>query len=160
MVICKEAMENLPECGKEICCAYCDEAEKCKLACYIVKNDEGEFLPIDGAENCGYRKDAEDQTGVQVFESNAAAVIKGIADTVKQKKALEEQEASLREQLEKAMNECGVKKFENELLSITYVDATTRTSLDSKALKKDLPEIAEKYSKVSNVKASIKITIK
>ena len=160
MIICKEALENLPECGKEICCAYCDEVEKCKIACYIVKNDKGEFLPINGAENCGYGKEVEDQTGIQVFESNAAAVIKGIADTVKQKKLLEEQEASLREQLEKAMNECGVKKFENELLSITYVGATTRTSIDSKALKKDLPEIAEKYSKVSNVKSSIKITVK
>ena len=153
MIICKEAMENLPECGKEICCAYCDELEKCKDACAVLNGP-------DGAENCGCRKEVEEQTGIQVFESNAAAVIKGIADIVTQKKALEEQETALREQLEKAMNECGVKKFENELLSITYVAATTRTSIDSKALKKDLPEIAEKYSKVSNVKSSIKITVK
>ncbi len=147
MIICKEALENPPECGKEICCAYCDEVEKCKDACAAIY------------ETCGYRKEVED-TSVQLFESNAASVIKGIADTVKQKRALEEQESALREQLEKAMNECGVKKFENELIAITYVGATTRSSIDSKALKKDLPEIAEKYSKVSNVKSSIKITVK
>lgn len=150
MIKCKEAMKELPECGKEICCEYCDEKETCEDAC------SGYY----GDENCGCRKEVEEQTGIQVFESNAAAVIKGIADTVKQKKLLEEQETALREQLEKAMNECGVKKFENELLSITYVAATTRTSIDSKSLKKDLPEIAEKYSKVSNVKSSIKIMVK
>lgn len=154
MVICKEAMENLPKCGKEICCYVCKERETCEDACAVLTCSDGN-IPIDKCVDA-----VEDQTGIQVFESNAAAVIKGIADIVKQKKLLEEQEASLREQLEKAMNECGVKKFENELLSITYVDATTRTSLDSKALKKDLPEIAEKYSKVSNVKSSIKITVK
>ena len=147
-------MKELPECGKDICCYVCGEIATCGDAC-----GQLDVVNVPPLGNCEAAVDAEG-AGIQVFESNAAAVIKGIADTVKQKRALEEQETALREQLEKAMNECGVKKFENELLSITYVAATTRTSIDSKALKKDLPEIAEKYSKVSNVKASIKITIK
>jgi hypothetical protein len=147
-------MENLPECGKEICCYVCGEIATCRNACAVLTCSDGN-IPIDKCVDA-----VEEQTGMQVFENDAAAVIKGIADIVKQKKLLEEQESSLREQLEKAMNECGVKKFENELLSITYVAATTRTSIDSKSLKKDLPEIAEKYSKVSNVKSSIKITVK
>lgn len=153
MIKCRLALENLPECGKDICCYVCGEIATCISACGHL--DELNVPPLGNCEDA-----VEDQTGIQVFESNAAAVIKGIADIVKQKRALEEQESALREQLEKAMNEYGVKKFENELLSITYVGATTRTSIDSKALKKDLPEIAEKYSKVSNVKSSIKIAVK
>lgn len=155
MIKCKDAMDALPKCGKTICCFVCEEKETCEDMCGLLMDLDREQSPLG---NCDAA--VEDQTGIQVFESNAAAVIQGITDIMTQKKALEDSEKALREQLEKAMNECGVKKFENELLSITYVGATTRTSIDSKALKKDLPEIAEKYSKVSNVKSSIKITVK
>lgn len=157
MIKCEVATYDLPRCGKTICCFVCDEKETCKDVCNVLDDlDKGQST----LGNCDDAFEEEESTEVVPFENKAAAVIQGITEIVTQKKALEEQEASLREQLEKAMSEYGVKKFENDQLLITYVDATTRSSIDSKALKKDLPEIAEKYSKVSSVKASIKITVK
>jgi len=77
-----------------------------------------------------------------------------------QKKAAEAQAQELRASLMQAMEANGVTNFENERIKITYVAQTTRTSIDSAKLKKELPEIAEKYTKTSNVKASLRITLK
>ena len=45
-------------------------------------------------------------------------------------------------------------------MTVTYVKPTTRTSIDSAKLKKEMPEVVEKYSKTSNVKSSIRIKLK
>lgn len=77
-----------------------------------------------------------------------------------QKKVAEAQAQELRAQLMQAMEKNGVTSFENENIKITYVAPTTRTAIDSAKLKKELPEIAQKYTKTSNVKASLRITLK
>lgn len=43
---------------------------------------------------------------------------------------------------------------------LTYVSPNTRTSIDSKKLKEEEPAIAEKYSKSTEVKASIRLSDK
>lgn len=58
------------------------------------------------------------------------------------------------------MDEFGIKSFENDILKVTFVEETTRTSIDSAKLKKDYPDIAEKYSKTSKVSASVRISVK
>lgn len=85
------------------------------------------------------------------------SLIKSIEE---QKKAAEAQAQELRASLMQAMEQNGVSSFENESIKITYVAPTTRTAIDSAKLKKELPEIAEKYTKTSNVKASLRITLK
>jgi hypothetical protein len=75
-------------------------------------------------------------------------------------KEAEERAKSIREAVMKAMAENGVKTFENDRLKITYVEPSTRTTLDSARLKKEEPEIAKKYEKQSTTKASLRITIK
>ena len=85
------------------------------------------------------------------------SVIKAIEE---QKKVAEARAAELRAALMQAMEANGVTSFENESIKITYVAPTTRTAIDSTKLKKELPEIAEKYAKTSNVKASLRITLK
>lgn len=77
-----------------------------------------------------------------------------------QKKAAEAQAQELRAVLMEAMEKNGVTKFENERIAITYVAPTTRTGINSVKLKKDLPQIAEQYTTTTNVKASLRITIK
>ena len=77
-----------------------------------------------------------------------------------QKKVAEAQAQDLRAAIMQAMEQNGVMSFENENVKLTYVAPTTRTSIDSAKLKKELPEIAEKYTKTSNVKASLRITLK
>lgn len=78
----------------------------------------------------------------------------------RQKEIAEAQLEEIKQGLIKAMETNRVKTFENDLLKITYVAPQTKTTIDSAKLKKELPEIAEQYSKKSNVKASVRITLK
>lgn len=144
MIKCKQAENSV--CGKVCCCLDCEEKETCKDVCTQLSAD------------C---KDAfTDETALVALQTEAAAIIKGIANLTLQKKQIEEQEKEMRVQLMAAMEKYGVKSFENEDVKFTYVAATTRTTIDSTKLKKDLPDVAAKYSKTSNVSASVKITVK
>lgn len=58
------------------------------------------------------------------------------------------------------MKKRGVKTLETDNIKLTVKDAYKRTSIDTAALKKDLPDVAKKYSKESEVKASLIIKIK
>lgn len=58
------------------------------------------------------------------------------------------------------MEENDIKKIDTGDIIITRVLPTKRTSVDSAKLKKELPDVFDKYSKVSNVKGSIRIKIK
>lgn len=60
----------------------------------------------------------------------------------------------------KEMKDRGVKTLETDNIKITVKDAYKRTSIDTAALKKDMPELADKYSKESEVKESLIIKIK
>lgn len=73
---------------------------------------------------------------------------------------LEEAKKQLKEDLLKAMENHGVKKWDNEVMIVTYTAPTTRTSIDSAKLKKELPEVFNEYTKTSNVKSSIRIKLK
>lgn len=130
-----------------ICCAYCDDYDSCRDHC-----------DTHDHEDCSEREVITDEL-VQ-FQSATPDVIQKIGNLMQMKKQLDEQEKQLKEQLVKAMEAYGVKSFENEEIKLTYVAPTTRTSLDSTRLKKDHPDIAEEYTKVSNVSASVRVTVK
>lgn len=144
MIRCSAATSY--ECGSNICCEYCEKRSGCDSACF------------GSASECDYAFD--DENALAVFEQKELDTIQAMTKMLQQKKELEEQEKAVRKQLVEAMGAYGIKSFDNDLLKITYVAPTTRTSIDSKALKKDLPDIAAKYSKTSNVSASVKITLK
>lgn len=145
MIRCKEAMKGA-DCGKTICCKFCDNVNDCEMAC------------MEAPETCS---DAiSEENALAVMKKDAAAVIKAVADLAVAKKKIEDQEKAMRTALLEAMEKYGVEKFDNELVKFTYVKATTRTSIDSTKLKKDLPDVAAKYSKTSNVSASVRIEVK
>ena len=66
----------------------------------------------------------------------------------------------MKQKLQEAMETYGVKSFETPEVKFMYVAPTTRTTIDSKKLKADHPDIAKAYSKTSNVSASVRITVK
>lgn len=141
-----------PTCGKDICCYACENREGCEDACTYYEDSP------EKASECEDRIDED--TSLATMQTEAAAVIDSIAALTIQKKQLEDQEKEMRSKLMAAMEKYGVKSFENEKVKFTYVAPTTRTTIDSKALKADLPDVAAKYSKTSNVSASVKITVK
>lgn len=144
MIKCKEAPEGCKMGG--ICCFECDIMESCEDACDT------------DIKVCGCS--IEETTDLALFQSNAMVIMQQIADLDLQKKRLEAQDKEMRQQLQEAMDKYGVKKFENDILKITYVEPSTRVTIDTKKLKEDLPAVAEKYSKVSQVKGSVRIEVK
>ena len=78
------------------------------------------------------------------------------------KKEAEATAKEYRQKLYEAMRQQNISSFEtaDKSMLITCVAETTKTSIDSTKLKKEMPEIAEKYSKTSTVSGYVKITIR
>mgnify|MGYP005758409777 CR=1 FL=1 len=102
----------------------------------------------------------DEEKALEAFKGGQLEVLKNIAAIVQQKKDLEAKEADLKVKLQTAMETYRIKKFTSDILNITYVAATTSTSIDSAKLKKKYPDIAAECSKTSNKKAYIKVEIK
>lgn len=134
--------------NKECCCFECAEQETCSSAC-------GETDPAK-CDDAVF----EGSTELEVFQSKAAAVIKSISDIVTAKKALEDQEKEMKEQLQTAMEQYGVKSFDAGVVKMTYIEASVRNSVDSAKLKKKYPDIAAECAKSSPVKAYVKVEVK
>jgi hypothetical protein len=95
------------------------------------------------------------------LELSQIAVAEKLIKQIKSElETVEKQHSKLKESLIKAMIENGVKSFENETLKITYVSESVRESIDTKTLKSQYPDIAQKFIKTSVVKPSVRITLK
>ena len=151
MTRCKQAIENPTECGKDICCFECEDRPDCKDACANIN-------VLKNASDCVDAFVVGNE--LVVFESAVLGITQTIANIATEKKRLEDEDKKMREELEEAMAAYGVTSFENQYVQITHVAPTTKVSVDSKKLKLELPDIYSKYSKVSNVKGYVKITVK
>ena len=144
MVKCKSAGCMF---GKgDICCCEC--SDECDDRCGT--------MPL----TCGDSVMEESTTDLTLFQSKAMAIMQEIADLDRMKKQLEAKDKVVRQELQEAMDKYGIKKFENDILKVTYVEPSTRTTIDSKKLKEELPAIAEKYTKTTMVKGSVRIDVK
>ena len=63
----------------------------------------------------------------------------------------------LKEELQAEMGNYRVKTFSNNLGKLVYVAPTERTTIDTRLLKQELPDVANKYTKVVTVKAAVRI---
>lgn len=88
---------------------------------------------------------------------NALALIqlteKNAADAIRRR---DEMRAALLEAMEKA----GVKKFESDNLTLSYIAGAERETFDKKAFKEDYGEVYFDYVKISKTKPGVRITIK
>lgn len=132
----------------EGCChSPCPYLEDCPDACEETYSKCGQAM-------------FDEETGLQVFELGQLQTLQKIAILSRQKKALEEQEKTLKAALYEAMERYGVKKFESPVLNLTRVDPTTSTGIDSAKLKKNYPDIFKECSKTSAKAGYVKITLK
>lgn len=115
---------------------------------------------------CEYLKENPEMTESEYYsigQNEVAPLVDQIATLefqLTQFKELENQYKKAKEKLYEAMETYDIKKFETEFITITRVFPTERKSIDSTKLKKDMPDIAAKYEKVSKVKGSVKIKLK
>lgn len=77
-----------------------------------------------------------------------------------QKKEAEAKEEELKFAILSKMEEKGLISLDFENLKLTVVGSIEKKMIDSTRLKKEMPEIAEKYTKTSVSKSYLKITIK
>ena len=95
---------------------------------------------------------------------NGYVLDKGTMDEIKEieklSKALKERQDKVRAELQKAMEDNNIIKFESDEIVVNYIAPTTRESFDSKQLKADNPDLYDLYVKFSPVKASINIKVK
>ncbi len=148
-ILCKVEGAECPH-DLKICCGTCDFKDNCGNVC-------GAKCMTD-PQNC---PDAEVITGeLTAFQSAVPDTIKKITDLLKLKKQMDEQEKQLKKKLVENMEVYGVKSFENDLIKMTYVAPTTRSSIDGARLKKDHPAIAAQYTKTSSVAAFVKVELK
>lgn len=98
------------------------------------------------------------------LENGKYGLVKDAVDTIttveNEIKKLKEMQDNYKEQLLKVMEENDILKIEIPELTITRKAPTKRETLDSKALKADMPEIYDEYVKISDVKGSITIKVK
>ena len=128
---------------------------KCKVAIDDKMNAQIAVISVIRKDTCNdvcqdIAKVCEEQieeTDLQVIQSAVPDVLKAITDITIQKKKLDEQEKVMKQKLQEAMETYGVKSFETPEVKFMYVAPTTRTTIDSKKLKADHPDIAEAYSK-------------
>lgn len=76
------------------------------------------------------------------------------------KKEAERKENELRERLLMLFEQYGIKSWKTDSFSITYTPSSNKNSIDTKKLKTDFPDVYKTCLKNSEVKSSIKITVK
>lgn len=74
------------------------------------------------------------------------------------KQEMDNQEKEIKQAIQKAMEENGIKSFENDDVKISYVAPTQRVSVDTAKMKEE--GIYDLYTKTSEVKASVRLTYK
>lgn len=99
-----------------------------------------------------------------VIEQNTAvlspATSAALAEFERQMKALKAKEDELKQRILCEMEEHGLLKIETDELTISYVAPTNRETFDSKAFRKDNPDLYDEYVKISTVSASVRLKVK
>lgn len=144
MIQCKNACPLGKFAG---CCSCCPENQACQSAC--------EEIPATCADAT-----FDEESGLATFQKSQLATLEKIAALVNQKKVLEDQEKTLKAALFTAMEKFGIKKFETEILNLTYVPATVAHGIDSAKLKKKYPDAAADCAKDTPKAGYVKITLK
>lgn len=86
----------------------------------------------------------------------AQNTLNGLRLYQEQKKKMDKVEKQLKKEIIKAMEENGIKSFENDDVKITYIEPNTRTVIDQKALKD--AGLFNEFSKETETTSTVRIT--
>lgn len=96
------------------------------------------------------------------FENNEIIISKDTIEKLRNfyelKAKMDIVEKELKSSLKSVMEEKKIKKFIVDGLCATIKDSSVRTTIDSKRLKEECPDIYEEYSKTTSVASSITLT--
>ena len=104
------------------------------------------------------------ENGIVKIENGQIEATKELISNIKKfqkaKVALNQIENELKENFKEVMEENGIKKWTSPdgSFTVTYVAPTTSTTLDSKKIREELPEIYSAYSKTSTRAGYVKLS--
>lgn len=101
---------------------------------------------------------------LEKFEYKNLALFQQLADITRYKKEIERQEKEAKEALLIAMENHSIKSVDNDIVKVSYIDASESVTLDTKALRAADPELyrelLNKYNKRTTKSPYIKIAVK
>lgn len=104
---------------------------------------------------------------VAKFEKNQQAIArlnkeieKAVATQIEKRTKLEADQEEMKVAMLAAMEANDVDKFDGDLITITRVKASQRTTFDSKRFQEAMPKTYAKFLKTSQTKAYIKLKLK
>lgn len=139
-----------------------------ELACIWLRHEESEYMTIPRRSNGDVMQLLDEYFSgceVTVEKQNLPMEVKNLANAIsdveKHLKDLTAQRDILKDKMLNLMkaNQCEKVEIDGKVL-ITYVAPTTKESLDTKKLKDENPELYLKYVRQSDIKESLRITIK
>ena len=83
-----------------------------------------------------------------------------LAEFERMAKEIKAKQDELKQRILAEMEEHGILKIDTDELTITYVAETSRESFDSKAFRKDNPDLYDEYVKINTVSASVRMKVK
>ncbi len=129
------------------CCQCCPENKGCPEVCEQEPGSCGEAV-------------FDEESGLAAFQNTQLAALNAIASLTARKKALEEQEKTMKAALLSAMEQYGIAKFESDVLNLTYVAPAVSHGIDTAKLKKKYPDAAADCAKDTPKAGYVKITLK
>lgn len=94
--------------------------------------------------------------GVALLDAQTAV---RIAEFERKMKEIKEAEDALKTAILEEMEDKDIKSIKTDDMTISYIAASDRESLDTKRLKSENPDIYDAYVKISPVKSSIRIKL-
>lgn len=98
-----------------------------------------------------------------VYEGNTALLNREVAvklaEFERQVKAIKAKEEELKQKILEEMESKGIVSIKSPELTISYVAPTSRETFDSKAFRKDHPDLYDEYVNISLVKASVRMKV-
>ena len=99
-----------------------------------------------------------------IIEQNTALlnpeVSSKLAEFERMAEDIKTKQKELKEKILAEMEEHGILKIETDELTINYVAPYSKESFDSKAFRKDNPDLYDEYVKISTVSASVRMKLK
>jgi hypothetical protein len=83
-----------------------------------------------------------------------------LAEFERMAKEIKAKEDELKQRILAEMEEHGILKIDTDELTITYVQPSNRETFDSRAFRKDNPDLYDEYVKMGYVSPSIRIKVK
>ena len=83
-----------------------------------------------------------------------------LAEFERMAKEIKAKQDELKQKILEEMENNGILKIETDELIINYIAPTSRETFNSKAFRKDNPDLYDEYVKISTVSASVRMKVK